>query len=177
MCMYILRRLDVSVHSKFQCTSGCVPSLSMNAGNPRETVPGQRSSRARVSLWPLLLASSHTSFLSLARCTSAASIFPRCEENPGLDWSYLEHVDCSSRDVPVHRLSWSMALTARLACMSLINPLCFKRSLLRTSLDREWRGGLGWRNVPKECELDFLIALPRARMRSYNSNEPLVRCR
>lgn len=82
------------------------------------------------------------------------------------DRSYLEHVDCSSRDVPVHRLSWSMALTARLACMSLMNPLCFKRSLLRTSLDREWRGGLGWRNVPKECELDFLIALPRARMRS-----------
>ncbi|KAH0946738.1 hypothetical protein HN011_006037, partial [Eciton burchellii] len=28
------------------CTSG-VPSLSMNAGNPRETVPGQRSSRTR----------------------------------------------------------------------------------------------------------------------------------
>ncbi|TGZ52606.1 hypothetical protein DBV15_07084, partial [Temnothorax longispinosus] len=30
------------------CTSG-VPSLSMNAGNPRETVPGQRSSRTRPS--------------------------------------------------------------------------------------------------------------------------------
>lgn len=88
------------------------------------------------------------------------------QKQPGLDWSYLEHVDCSSRDVPVHRLSWSLALTARLACMSLMNPLCFKRSLLRTSLNREWRGGLGWRNVPKECELDFLIALPRARMRS-----------
>jgi len=62
--MLIIWRLDVSVHSKFQCTSG-VPSLSMNAGNPRETVPGQRSSRTRVSLWLILLASSHASFLSL----------------------------------------------------------------------------------------------------------------
>lgn len=50
-----------------------------------------------------------------------------------------------------------MALTARLACMFLMNPLCFKRSLLRTSLDWEWRGGLGWRNVPKEYELEFLV--------------------
>jgi len=127
--MLIIWRLDVSVHSKFQCTSG-VPSLSMNAGNPRETVPGQRSSRTRVSLWLILLASSHASFLSLqqrASETHTAAAFvvcvPWCSNLylfffPGLDWLCLEHVDCSSRDVLVHWLSCSMALTARLACMS-----------------------------------------------------------
>lgn len=42
--------LDISLHSKFQCTSGSIPSLSVNTSNLRDTVLGQRSSHERVSL-------------------------------------------------------------------------------------------------------------------------------